>query len=392
MPQTMDAPIQPHGGVLIDRLAQGAAREALLERALRAPGVSLSPLAHADLEMIASGAYSPLTGYMDRTAYTSVVETLHLPNGLPWTLPITLPVEPSAAESLRVGQDVALLDAQGQIVGLLALADLYTVDQRHEAQQVFRTIDPLHPGVARLMGQGSVYLAGDVWQFATSVPAFPALDLSPAALRLMFSRRGWRQIVAFQTRNPIHRAHEYLLKCAMEISDGLLLHPLVGETKDDDLPAAIRVESYRALIDTYFPPARVILGAFPAAMRYAGPREAVFHALCRKNYGCTHFIVGRDHAGVGSFYGSYDAQHIFREFDAAQIGIVPLFFEHAFYCRACAAVVTAKTCPHDSAQWLHLSGTQVREMLRRGEQLPAEFARPEVSRILSRGLAQPEHA
>lgn len=382
--------IAPHGGVLINRIPIDAQREHLLERARSAVSVVLPPVALSDLEMIAVGAYSPLTGFMDQTTYRSVIETLHLPDGLPWTLPITLPVDRETAALLRVGQDVALTDEDSRLVGLLELAEIFPYDKASESQQVFRTIDPQHPGVARVLSQGEIYLAGPIWLLYPSRPHFPEIDYTPAALRVLFARRGWYQIVAFQTRNPIHRAHEYLLKCAMEICDGLLLHPLVGETKGDDIPAAIRVESYHALLDHYFPSNRVILGAFPAAMRYAGPREAVFHAICRKNYGCTHFIVGRDHAGVGSFYGTYDAQHIFREFDPAKIGITPLFFEHAFYCRSCAAIVTAKTCPHDPQHWLHLSGTQVRERLRSGELLPTEFTRPEVSRILSRGLARPE--
>ncbi|MBN8595351.1 MAG: sulfate adenylyltransferase [Anaerolineae bacterium] len=381
------APITPHGGKLINQLRiEGPAAAALYERALVAPLVQISEVILSDLELIAIGVVSPLTGFMDRSAYQSVLEHMHLPDGLPWTIPITLPVSADVVNRLRVGQDVALADPAGRIVGLLELSDIFRYDKTAEAEAVYRTTDDKHPGVARLYAQGDHYLAGNVWMLVEPVASFPDLAYTPLQTRELFSQRGWRQIVAFQTRNPIHRAHEYLQKCALEMVDGLLLHPLVGETKGDDIPADVRVESYRAVLEHYYPASRVLLAAFPAAMRYAGPREAVFHAICRKNYGCTHFIVGRDHAGVGNYYGTYDAQLIFREFDPELIGITPLMFEHAFHCHACGQVVTAKTCPHDSTQWLHLSGTQVRQKLLAGELLPLEFTRPEVSRILMRGM------
>jgi sulfate adenylyltransferase len=385
----MIEPIPPHGGTLINRLRiNGAEAAALYERALAAPLLPLSEVALSDLELIATGVVSPLTGFMDSAMYRAVLDTMHLPGGLPWTIPITLPVSAEVAARLTVGKDVALADQAGRIVGLLALSEMYPYDKTCEAEAVYRTTDEKHPGVARLYAQGERYLAGEVWMLAEPAAPFPDLALTPAQTRAAFAERGWRQIVAFQTRNPIHRAHEYLQKCALEMVDGLLLHPLVGETKGDDIPADVRVESYRAVLEHYYPPARVLLAAFPAAMRYAGPREAIFHALCRKNYGCTHFIVGRDHAGVGAYYGTYDAQLIFQEFDPALIGITPLLFEHAFHCQACGQIVTAKTCPHDSSQWLHLSGTQVRQKLTAGELLPLEFTRPEVSRILMAGVGR----
>jgi sulfate adenylyltransferase len=381
--------IPPHGGVLIDRLRiSGAEAESLRERARRAPRLTLSDMALSDLELIATGVFSPLTGFMTEAEYMAVVRDMHLPNGLPWTLPITLAVHSQQAAGLRIGQDVALIDEAGRLAGLLELAEKYTCDREVEAQQVYSTTDPAHPGVARLLAQGDIYLAGPVWMLAAPSPQFPDLYLTPAQSRAIFVERGWRRIAAFQTRNPIHRAHEYLQKCALEMADGLMLHPLVGETKADDIPVAVRVESYRVVLEHYFPRERVLLASFPAAMRYAGPREAIFHAICRKNYGCTHFIVGRDHAGVGSYYGTYDAQRIFDQFDPALIGITPLMFEHAFHCFACGQIVTTKTCPHDVSERLYLSGTEVRARLAAGALLPLEFTRPEVSRVLMQAYQQ----
>lgn len=377
--------IAPHGGILINRLRAG--ESGLMARAQAAPGVRLSDVAISDLELIATGVYSPLTGFMGQAVYRSVIEDMHLPNGLPWTLPVTLAVDSGAAELLRAGADVGLMDGAGRLVGLLELSEKYPYDKIREAQLVYGTTDAAHPGVARLYAQGDVYLAGDIWLFELRPPAFPDLALTPQQTRQIFVERGWRQVVAFQTRNPIHRAHEYLQKCALEMVDGLLLHPLVGETKAGDVPAAVRVESYRVVLEKYYPASRVLLSAFPAAMRYAGPREAVFHAICRKNYGCTHFIVGRDHAGVGSYYGTYDAQRIFDSFDPALIGVVPIRFEHAFYCQDCGQVVTAKTCPHSETSWLHLSGTQIRALLADGQMLPEAFTRPEVSRVLMNAMS-----
>jgi sulfate adenylyltransferase len=375
----MTALIPPHGGTLIDRLLTGPARDAALERAQRLPRVALNDVALADLEMIAIGALSPLVGFMTQADYLSVRDHMRLANGLPWGLPVTLTVP--ARDELRVGQEVALVQGDTPLA-ILALEEIYDVDPLLEAQQVYRTTDPAHPGVARLYQQGRIALGGPVQVIDLPRGAFPELRLTPAQTRAHFAARGWRRIVAFQTRNPIHRAHEYMHKVALEIVDGLLLHPLVGETKADDVPADVRIASYRALLAAYYPADRVLLAAFPAAMRYAGPREAIWHAVARKNYGCTHIIIGRDHAGVGSYYGSYDAQRIFDEFTPDEIGITPLFFEHTFYCRACGTVVSRKTCPHDPNQHVSLSGTQVRAMLARGEAPPPEFTRPEVAAVL----------
>lgn len=378
--------IPPHGGELINRLVDRQALPEFQQRVQSAPSVMLTEVSLSDLELIATGVLSPLTGFMTSAEYRTVVYDMHLPNGLPWTIPITLSVDPETAQSLHVGQDVALRNAEGRIIGLLELTEKYTYDKQVEAQYVYRTTDEAHPGVARVYASGGINLAGPVWVFELPRPPFPHIYRTPQETRALFAERNWRRIVAFQTRNPIHRAHEYLQKCALEMADGLMLHPLVGETKADDVPAAVRVESYEVVVNHYYPKDRVLLTAFPAAMRYAGPREAIFHAICRKNYGCTHFIVGRDHAGVGGYYGTYDAQKIFDEFDPALIGITPLLFEHSFYCNSCGHIVTAKTCPHDSSHWLHLSGTQVRARLMAGELLPVEFTRPEVSEVLIRGM------
>ncbi len=376
--------IAPHGGTLIDRALTGDAAAAARERAGRLPKIPLSAVNLSDLELLAIGAYSPLTGFLCREDYRAVVNDLRLKSGLVWSVPVTLPVTDDIADGIREGDAVALCEGMRPLA-IMTVAEKFGYDRELEARQVYRTADAAHPGVARLYRQGDTLLGGEVQLFdrpSVMDNEFPALRLTPAQTRQRFAERGWRRVVGFQTRNPIHRAHEYIQKVAMEIVDGLLLHPLVGETKADDIPADVRMESYQALLRDYYPADRVVLSVFPAAMRYAGPREAIFHALCRKNYGCTHFIVGRDHAGVGNYYGTYDAQRIFDDFAPAEIGITPLFFEHTFYCRKCGGVVSAKTCPHGKEDWLILSGTQVRQMLERGESLPEEFTRPAVGNAL----------
>jgi len=378
--------IAPHGGTLVDRVLRGVLKEAALERAAALRKVSLNPTAVSDLELIAIGAFSPLTGFMARAEYESVLEDMRLSNGLVWTIPITLPVSRETADELKEGEEIALVEGE-RILGMMELAERFEYDRVREAELVYRTTEEAHPGVARLYGQGEVLLGGDIHLLDRPADrSFAEFRHDPGQTRRMFAQRGWRRIVAFQTRNPIHRAHESIQKTALEICDGLLLHPLVGETKADDIPADVRMTSYQALLRDYYPPERVILGVFPAAMRYAGPREAILHALARKNYGCTHFIVGRDHAGVGGYYGTYDAQLIFDDFDSDEIGITPLFFEHVFYCRKCGGLVSVKTCPHDASDWVVMSGTEVRQMVSRGEMLPEEFTRPEVSKVLIEGM------
>jgi len=375
--------IASHGGVLVNRVLCGAVREEALARAESLKRLTLNSVAISDLEMIAVGALSPLSGFMGHADYPSVVEDMRLSNGLVWAIPITLPATTEEASSLCEGEDVALLEPGGLPLGILHLQEKFGYDKRKEAMNVYRTSDEAHPGVARIYAQGDTLLAGDIDLLnRPSQIEFPEFRHDPAETRRLFAERGWRTIVGFQTRNPIHRAHEYIQKTALEIVDGLLLHPLVGDTKPGDIPADVRMRSYERILQGYYPAERVLLSVFPAAMRYAGPREAIFHAIARKNYGCTHFIVGRDHAGVGKYYGTYDAQLIFHEFEPSELGITPLFFENAFYCRKCGGMVTAKTCPHPEADHLSLSGTQVRALLDQGQTLPAEFTRPEVADVL----------
>lgn len=385
---TTNGTIQPHGGTLVNRVLDGAERDAALEVARSAPRITLNEVGLADLEMIATGGYSPLRGFMGNADYTRVVAEMRLADGTLWPIPITLAVTEGEAETLRAGEAVALHAPDGDLVGLLELRERYYYDPRHEAQQVYRTDDAAHPGVARLYAQGPVLLAGDVWLLAPPAGQFPELALTPTASRRVFVERGWRTVVGFQTRNPVHRAHEYLQKAALEIIDGLFLHPLVGATKQDDVPAAARVRSYKVLLQHYYPPDRVLLAAFPSAMRYAGPREAILHAIARQNYGCTHFIVGRDHAGVGNYYGTYDAQHIFDTLQPGDLAITPLRFEHTFYCRVCGSIVSPRTCPHSAEHHLVLSGTKVRELLRAGTPPPPEFTRPEVAQVLIEALRE----
>lgn len=383
-------PAKPHGGVLVDRIATGAARDEALARAATLPRLQLSEWSASDLDLIGCGAFSPLTGFMGESAYRSVVDSLRLPGGEIWSLPVIIGTDRAAAASMPPGTDVALIAPDGGIQGIMTVAEQYSPpDREADAVKLFRTADPAHPGVRQFLAAGDVLLGGPVTVLNRLPAEFPHLQLDPAETRRLFAAHGWQTVVGFQTRNPIHRAHEYLQKCALEMCDGLFIHPLVGQTKADDVPAAVRVASYEALLEEYYPPDRVVFAVYPAAMRYAGPREAVLHAIVRKNYGCTHFIVGRDHAGVGNYYGTYDAQRLLQSLDPGELGITPLCFEHAFYCRICGGMTTAKTCPHDGDARVTLSGTRVRELLRAGEVPPPEYSRPEVAAILAAAMHEP---
>lgn len=382
--------ISPHGGELVNRIATPEQKQVFLSKADFLPRVQLDERAVSDLEMIAIGGFSPLTGFMNQEDYDQVVTEMRLANGLAWSIPITLSVTEEVANSLKEDSLIRLDNSAGEYIGVLQLTQKYHYDKTHEAVNVYRTNDAKHPGVQVLYSQGSVNLAGDVWLLHRDPhPLFPKYQIDPVESRQLFRAKSWKTIVGFQTRNPIHRAHEYIQKSALEIVDGLFLHPLVGATKGDDIPADVRMRCYEILLDKYYPKDRVILAINPSAMRYAGPREAIFHALIRKNYGCTHFIVGRDHAGVGNYYGTYDAQHIFEEFKPEELGIVPMMFEHAFYCMRTKQMATSKTSPSTPEERIHLSGTKVREMLRRGELPPPEFSRPEVAAELARAMQVP---
>jgi sulfate adenylyltransferase len=370
-------------------MVDGETKNTLEQKARGLEQVTINSREISDLEMIATGGLSPLEGFMTRQDYASVVDFMRLKNGLPWTIPITLSIARKDAERLKEGNDVALINEQETLLGILHLEEKYGFDKEHEAQQVLRTTDEKHPGVQYLKSIGDVYLGGKISLINRPAHAdFLNYRLDPRETRALFKQKGWKRIVAFQTRNPIHRAHEYIQKCALEIADALLVHPLMGDTKQDDIPGQVRMACYEALLGKYYPTTRSMLSIFPAAMRYAGPREAIFHALARKNYGCTHFIVGRDHAGVGNYYGTYDAHYIFDEFSPAEIGITPLFFDHTFYCKTCEGMASSKTCPHDAGHHVFLSGTKVREMLQQGEVPPMEFTRPEVAEILIRFMKE----
>jgi sulfate adenylyltransferase len=381
-------PIAPHGGALVDLLVADPQR--LADEAANLPKVTISERELADLEMLATGALSPLTGFQGERDYHEVLDTMHLTNGLPWAIPVVLSLSDDDAHVAGGASSIALCAADGAApIAVLRVSERFARDKHKEATAVYRTDDLEHPGVRALYDAGDQCVAGTVEVIALpDHEDFRNYRLAPAETRAAFRERGWRTVVGFQTRNPIHRAHEYIQKCALEIVDGLLVHPLMGATKADDVPPDVRMQCYEALFSGYYPHDRSMISVFPAAMRYAGPREAIWHAIARKNYGCTHFIVGRDHAGVGTYYGTYDAQKIFGEFEPDELGITPLMFEHSFWCNRCEGMASPKTCPHEPEERVSLSGTKVREMLAAGERPPQEFSRPEVADILIEAMSE----
>lgn len=377
--------IPPHGGTLVNRVASPDRAKELASEAGSLKRVDLSAKQSCDLEMIAIGAFSPLTGFMGKADFESVCKGMKLASGDIWPIPILLSVD--GGDAPKVGERVALHAPNGVLQAVMTVEEVFGHDKGLEVPSVFRTEDEAHPGVAQVKKEGDTCIAGPIEAVVACVDpegpeAFLDRRLTPAQTRAAFEERGWGTVAAFQTRNPIHRAHEYLCKCAQEICDGLLIHPLVGETKEGDIPAKVRMDCYNVLIENYFVPERTMLSVMPAAMRYAGPREAVLHAIIRKNYGVSHFIVGRDHAGVGDYYGTYDAQNIFDELDAGNLEITPLKFEHAAYSKRAQGMVSGKTFPKLEGDQIFLSGTKVREMLAKGERPPGEFSRPEVADVL----------
>jgi sulfate adenylyltransferase len=379
--------ITPHGGSLVDRFAPADQARALRQQAAELPAITLSGKQFCDLEMIAIGAFSPLTGFVGSQDFDRICKEMRLADGTIWPIPITLAVDDAKKAELKEGGQAALYHHDGTLLAVIDIEEIYAHDKKTEIPNVFRTEDSEHPGVKQVQDEGDWCVAGPI-HVLTVTPEkepgeqFTEYRLPPARTREEFASRGWKRVAAFQTRNPIHRAHEYLTKCALEMTDGLLIHPLVGETKPGDIPAEVRMECYRTIIDKYYRDDRTMLSVMPAAMRYAGPREAVLHALIRKNYGISHFIVGRDHAGVGDYYGTYEAQEIFEELDGVELGIEPLKFEHAAWCNACEGMASGKTCPHGGDQKIFLSGTKVRELLKQAERPPQEFSRPEVADVL----------
>ena len=376
--------VPPHGGKLIPLLLNGEVRDKSIKEARTLLKVRLGSREVSDLIMLAMGAFSPLDGFIRKEDYESVVADMHLKNGTLWPIPITLSISKEEADNIKERQRITLLNSEDdEVVAIMSVEEKYTYDKRKEALQVFGTDDEQHPGVQKIYKQGEVYLGGPVKVFSEGdYPQRFAEFARPAETRAIFAEKGWATIAAFQTRNPLHRSHEYLTKVALEVCDGLLIHPIVGKLKAGDIPAEVRVECYKMLLDNYYPKDRVILKVYPMEMRYGGPREAILHAIIRQNFGCSHLIIGRDHAGVGSYYGPFDAQKIFDELTLGDLHIQPLKLDPTFWCNKCGSMASPKTCPHDKEDHLSISGTKLREMLVRGERPPEQFSRKEVVDIL----------
>lgn len=376
--------IQPHGRTLVQKTTPSEEIARWEEKARSLPKIVINNHVASDCEMIANGGFSPLQGFMTQAEAHSVIETMQLPNGFVWSIPVLLPMPPQEADRIELGAEIALVDSHDRVIAVMVAQERFTLNLDPYCQQVYKTTDSAHPGVAVVQAAGNTFIGGPLVRLVHRPLRENIAEqyfLDPSQTRAAFDARGWKTIVAFQTRNPIHRAHEYLIKCALEPLDGALIHPLVGETKSDDIPADVRMRCYEVLIEHYFNLDKVMLSVLPAAMRYAGPREAVQHMIIRKNYGCTHMIIGRDHAGVGDYYGTYEAQEMV-DSQADRLGIIPIKFEHAVYSRKCESMMTPKTGPNLPDDAVFLSGTKVREMLRAGVRPPKEFTREEVADIL----------
>lgn len=383
--------VRPHGGGELRPLLQGGAeRTAEAARAATLPKVRVSSRERGDIIMLGIGGFTPLRGFMGAADWRGVCDDLRLANGLFWPIPITLSADAATADGLNIGGEIALVDGEsGELMGAMVLEEKYRIDKEHECRQVFRTADPAHPGVKMVLEQGDVNLAGPVQVFSQGEfpAAYPGIYMTPAETRALFARNGWTTVAAFQTRNPMHRSHEYLAKIAIEICDGVLVHSLLGKLKPGDIPADVRQEAIGVLIDKYFVKNTVVQSGYPLDMRYAGPREALLHALFRQNYGCSHLIVGRDHAGVGDYYGPFDAQHIFDEIPKDALATKPLKIDWTYWCNACGTMASARTCPHDESHHVKVSGTKLRKLLSEDQPVPDNFSRPEVLQVLQKYYA-----
>ena len=376
--------LTPHGGKLVNKIATEEEKKQLEEKAKNLTKIVIKDRYVSDCEMIANGGFSPLEGFMCKEDAENVINNLHLKNGLLWSIPVVLPILDEVFNNLKIGDEVALYDKNNRLIAIMVVEDKFNLDLENYCKNVFKTTDIEHPGVKVVKEAGNNFIGGEIVRLVNR-PVREGIDekyyLDPTEVREIIKKKGWKRVVAFQTRNPIHRAHEYIIKVALEPMDGVMIHPLVGETKPDDIPADVRMQCYETLIDNYFNKEKVNLSVLPASMHYAGPREAIHHMLMRKNYGATHMIIGRDHAGVGDYYGTYEAQEFVDKY-TEELGIQPLKFEHSFYCTKCENMASAKTCPHPKEDHVHLSGTKVRAMLREGKRPPKEFSRPEVADIL----------
>jgi len=387
----MTALVKPHGAdALQPLLLEGAALADARKRAATLPQVRLSSREVGDLIMLGIGGFTPLRGFMGAADWRGVCDDMRLANDLFWPIPITLSADTATADGLNIGGEIALVDGEsGELMGAMVLEEKYRIDKEHECRQVFRTADPAHPGVKMVLEQGDVNLAGPVQVFSQGEfpAAYPGIYMTPAETRALFERNGWTTVAAFQTRNPMHRSHEYLAKIAIEICDGVLVHSLLGKLKPGDIPADVRQEAIGVLIDKYFVKNTVVQSGYPLDMRYAGPREALLHALFRQNYGCSHLIVGRDHAGVGDYYGPFDAQHIFDEIPKDALETKPLKIDWTYWCNACGTMASARTCPHDESHHVKVSGTKLRKLLSEDQPVPDNFSRPEVLKVLQKYYA-----